>query len=160
MTKVRPPVSFADAVTRIAGRIGWDGAAQAVGKAERTVRNWSDPDTGALPTIEDALRLDAAYLAAGGAEAPIAAVFLFRLDREAAVRADPEQLMAATATAAREAGEAVSALVVASQPGASPQARAVAQKEIAEAIEALKETQHRLGSSGAAGARTAEGASA
>ena len=39
MTKLRCPSSFADAVTRVAGRLGWDGAAQAVGKAERTVRD-------------------------------------------------------------------------------------------------------------------------
>lgn len=44
MTKAREPNTFEDAILRIADRIGWDGAADIVGKGERVVRNWSDPD--------------------------------------------------------------------------------------------------------------------
>lgn len=145
MTKVRPPVSFYDAITRIAGRIGWDGCASAAGKAERTVRNWSDPDTGAVPSIEDAFRLDAAYRAAGGGDAPIMSVYALRLDREIAQLADAEDLAAATAAVAKEGGEAMAALVMASQPGAGERERLVAIKETEEAIGALTETLHKLG---------------
>lgn len=145
MTKLRPPVSFYDAVTRIAGRIGWAGCSNATGRAERTVRNWSDPDTGATPSIEDAFRLDAAYRASGGGDAPIMAVYALMLDREASELADANQIASATATAAKEGGEAMAALVVASQPGASERDRMVALKETEEAIGALTDVAHKLG---------------
>lgn len=145
MTKLRPPVSFYDAVTRIAGRIGFDGCASAVGKAERTVRNWSDPDTGAVPTIEDAFRLDAAYIAAGGGEAPIAAVYALKLDREAAKAADAEELAAATAEVAKEGGEFTAALAMAARPGASERDRQVALKEGEEALGVITKAMHKLG---------------
>ena len=147
MTKLRPPVSFYDAVTRIAGRIGWDGCASVTGKAERTVRNWSDPDTGAVPSIEDAFRLDAAYRAAGGGEAPIMSVYALKLDREAAQAADAEELAAATAVFAKEGGEAMAAMVLASRPGASERDRQIALKEGEEAIGALTNAMHKLGGS-------------
>lgn len=145
MTKVRPPVTFQHAVTRIAGRLGWDVAAAAVSKAERTVRNWSDPDTGALPTVDDAMRLDAAFLAAGGGDAPLHAVYAQMLDRGAQGAADPEAITASAAQAAKEAGEAVSALVLAARPGASQRDRAVAEHETSQAIEAFTGVLTKLG---------------
>lgn len=145
MTKVRCPASFADAVTRVAGRLGWDGASQAVGKAERTVRNWSDPDTGAVPTIDDALRLDAAYLAAGGGEPPLLSVFQLRLGWADGPAADAAELAAAAATAAREAGEFSAAMMAAAQPGASRIDRQIAVREGLEAAAAITATVQKLG---------------
>lgn len=145
MTKARCPSSFADAVTRVAGRLGWDGTAQAVGKAERTVRNWSDPDTGAQPTIDDALRLDAAYLEAGGGEPPMLAVYQLRLERAVAPVADTAELTASAAMAAREAGEFTAAMMAAAQPGASRLDRQIAVREGIEAAAAITATVQKLG---------------
>jgi hypothetical protein len=145
MTKARCPASFADAVTRVAGRLGWDGAAQAVGKAERTVRNWSDPDTGAQPSIDDALRLDAAYLAADGGEPPMLAVYQLRLERSVAPAADTAALTASAAQAAREAGEFTAAMMAAAQPGASRIDRQIAVREGLEAAAAITATVQKLG---------------
>jgi len=64
MTKAREPSTFEDAILRIVDRIGWDGAADIVGKGERVIRNWSDPDMDRQPTIDEALALDEAYLKA------------------------------------------------------------------------------------------------
>lgn len=148
MTKARNPSTFADAVTRIAGRIGWSAMADAVGKTERAVRNWSDPDMDRHPSIQDALALDAAYLAAGGGEPPIMAVYQMRLERAVQPPADSADLARASGTAAKEVGEAVAALVMAAQPGARAQDRAVADREISDAIEALTDAKRKLGAAG------------
>lgn len=145
MTKLRAPASFADAVTRVAGRLGWDGAAQAVGKAERTVRNWSDPDTGAQPTIEDALRLDAAYLDIAGGEPPMLAVYQLRLERSFTPVADTAELITSVAVAAREAGEFSAAMLAAAQPGSSAADRQIAVREGLEAAAAITATVQKLG---------------
>lgn len=146
MTKARDPSTFEDAILRIVDRIGWAAAADAVGKGERVVRNWSDPDMDRQPTIDEALLLDAAYLAAGGGEPPpMVAVYLTRLDRRQAPAADSAEIATATAVAAKEAGEAVAAAVAASQPGADKRIRAVADKEIGDAIGALQALQTKVG---------------
>lgn len=145
MTKARAPSTFADAVTRIAGRVGWAAMSEAVGKSERAVRNWSDPDMDRDPTIDEALILDAAYLAAGGGEAPIMAVYQLRLDRAVTPRADTAALALATGLAAKEVGEAVAAAVQIVNPGASQADCIVADREIGEAVEALTALRQKLG---------------
>jgi hypothetical protein len=78
MTKRRDPLTFHRALTVIAGRIGWDKCAMIVGRSERLVRMWSDPDADSEISIIDALRLDKAFLAAGGDHAPSTASTAFR----------------------------------------------------------------------------------
>lgn len=150
MTKARHPSTFADAVTRIAGRVGWTAMAEAVGKTERAVRNWSDPDMDRQPGLDDALQLDRIYLEAGGGEAPLLAVYQHLLDRAIQPPADTAELVRATATTAKEVGEAVAALVQAAQPGAGHVDRAVADRELTEAIDALNEAKRKLGAPAAA----------
>lgn len=153
MTKARNPSTFADAVTRIAGRIGWSAMADAVGKTERAVRNWSDPDMDRHPSIQDALALDAAYLAAGGGEPPIMAVYQLQLDRAVQAPADSAALARATGNVATEVGQAVAALVQVTLPGASQADRVVAERELTEAIDAMVSAKQQLG----AAANTAAG---
>lgn len=145
MTKARDPSTFEDAILRIVDRIGWTAAADAVGKGERVVRNWSDPDMDRQPTIDEALALDTAYMAAGGGEPPpMMAVYLTRLDRRQAPAADSAAIALATASAAKEAGEAIAAAVAASQPGATGRTKTVADKEIGDAIGALQALQTKV----------------
>lgn len=145
MTKARDPSTFEDAILRIVDRIGWAAAADAVGKGERVVRNWSDPDMDRQPTIDEAMALDAAYLSAGGGEPPLMAVYGRRLDRMVQAPSDAAVLVRASQAAAVEAGQAIAALMAASQPGASPRDIAAADKETEEAIEALTEAHRHLG---------------
>jgi hypothetical protein len=141
MTKVRPPLTIPNAITRVAGLIGWDAAAGAVDMIERTVRNWSDPDTPAEIPVWAAIRLDAAYIAAGGDGAPILQCYENLLDiAQAHACADSDALAEQTAVAAKESGDAVAALVRASRRGASRTDRAIAARETEEAIAALKNT--------------------
>lgn len=144
MTKVRPPATIQDAVTRIAGRVTFPAAADAVGKSERAVRNWSDPDMDRLPSIKEAIILDALYLAEGGGEPPLLAVYQLLLERSVQAPADTVTLAKAAAAAARETGEAIAAAVQA-VPATDAAARIVADREIGEAIEALSDLRNKLG---------------
>lgn len=144
MTKLRAPGSFADAVTRVVGRITWRKAADVVGKSERTVRNWSEGDTGALPTIEEALLLDAAYLRAGGSHAPMMQAYGLLLKNITEGPADAAAIAGFIGPAAREGGEAVAALADASRPDADAAARARAGRECLEAAEVFTDAARKL----------------
>lgn len=145
MTKARAPSTFEDAITRIAARIGWDGAAEAVGKVEKVVRNWSDPDMNRLPSIDEALAMDAAFIASGGGEGPLMAVYQLKLERSGTPPSDIVALARATGVVARESGEAVAALVAAAQPGASAADVAKAEREVIEGIESMTSALRKLG---------------
>lgn len=145
MTKARAPASFEDAVIRVVDRIGWSAAAAAVGWGEKVVRNMSDPDLDRLPTLKEAIALDAAFLAAGGGEPPLMAVYQQMLDRSVSPPSGTAELLTATAKMAQETGEAVAFAVQAAQPGASDFDRQRALRELDEAAEAIAVTRRRLG---------------
>jgi hypothetical protein len=144
MTKMRAPASFEDAITRVAGVLGFEGMAAVVGKTDRAVRNWSDPDIGTLPTLEDAWRLDAAYIAECGGEPPILAAYALKLKRSAFAPGNAAAIAASMKVAAKEGGEALAALVDASQPGADQLTRQLAAREALEASEAFKSAAQQL----------------
>lgn len=146
MTKVRPPLTFELALAKVAGLLGWSRVAEIAGRTERQVRNWSDPDaTGAL-TLDHALALDVAFRQAGGEGAPLFQCYATRLEVETnAACADAHAQAARVATAAKEAGEAISAQILACRPGASPASRELARRETEEAIGALTNTLPDLG---------------
>lgn len=75
MQKIRQPDSFAGAVTLIAVTIGFDEAAKAIGKSEALVRKFTDPDCDSLPSVEQALAMDAAYVAFTGQPGPLCLVY-------------------------------------------------------------------------------------
>ncbi len=141
MTKRRDPLSFELALTRIAGLIGWTAAAKLLGQSERTVRNWSDPDTGAGINLDAALKLDVAYQAAGGDGTPMFDCYATRLQVETrAALWSSDALAAFAATSAKEGGEAIAASINAARPGASTADKVIAEREIEESIAALHDT--------------------
>lgn len=141
MTKVRAPLTFDNALARIAGLIGWAEMARVVGQAEKTVRNWGDPDTGQQPTINAAVKLDIAYQAAGGAGAPMHETYSLLLEQSRAeVFADQIELGLRTCDVIREVSEAEEALVRASLPGATEQDRVNALRQVEEGIGSLTST--------------------
>lgn len=121
MTLVRPPITWAQAATKVAGLIGWPAFAGIVRRGERAVQYWGQPNCKTVPTIEQALLLDAAYRAAGGADAPFLDTFAALLDvqvtRDAAYLTE---LANDSAAFVREAGDLGAALFLATRPGASP----------------------------------------
>ena len=152
MTKLREPLTFEHGLARIAGLIGWDSVARICRQSERTVRNWSDPDTSASIRIDDALALDIAWQAAGGEGAPMLQVYMRRLELEAAAACGSSAALSEkTSKAAKEAGEAIAALVLAARPGATPADKAIAKREAVQAIDALTSTVPMLDAAGALG---------
>lgn len=133
MTKRREPLTFHRALTRAAAQIGWDRCASLVGRSERQVRNWSDPDADSEISILDAMRIDKACLATGG-EAHFQSVYDALLD--IAVADHDANLAKAAARAAKESGEAISALIEAASTSC-PDARRRARQEGEEAHAAI-----------------------
>ena len=127
MTKLRTPDTFQDAMTKILAQIGPAEAARvmtALTKRDysaRTMREWSDPDTGTLPTLMQALALDTAHRLAGGEGAPFRDAFSQQLDTEVQQQDTCRvALVTDSIDFIREAGELHAALFTAAQPGASP----------------------------------------
>lgn len=141
MTKLRAPFTFNNAVTRVAGLIGWPEVARITGRAERTVRDWSDPAKRTVAPIDQALELDLAYRAAGGEDSPFHDAFTFLLgarrdQQEACVR----QLVREVSDASTEFGQAMAACLTLVSSNVSPlnAHRALAEtQEVAQCIELL-----------------------
>lgn len=143
MTKVRAPLSIDAALSRINDFLpgGWAEMGGITGRAARTVRNWSDPDTGEQCPIDCAIALDLAYVAAGGECAPLFEAYSLKLEMASMERfACNIALARHTADVIREGGEAHSALVRATLPGATRADREEARREVAEALDFLKRT--------------------
>ena len=137
MTKLRAPMTYELALTRVAGLIGWDTAATIVGQSERTVRNWSDPDAAANIRMDSAEALDIAFQQAGGQGAPFLDVYSLRLNTALAdTLGCADAIARATEVAAKEGGEAVAAAIRASRPDATHTDFVLAEREIEEDIDA------------------------
>lgn len=135
MTKRRLPLTFENALTKVAGVIGWAVAARICGQAERTVRNWSEPDTSAAISLDAALALDVAFHAAGGDGSPFLSCYSTRVESNtlAACRGR-EALLNCIARVALESGEAVAATMSAALPDASDAHFVIAERELEESI--------------------------
>ncbi|MES2042576.1 MAG: hypothetical protein V4475_01805 [Pseudomonadota bacterium] len=163
MTKPRAPLTFENALARIAGQIGWAAMAEAASAGlrtvkERTVRNWGDPDTPERCAIEDAMLLDIAYQTGGGLGAPMFETYSLMLDQVRTERfSDQAELGKRTIAAVRENSEAEAALIAASLPGANPADYANALREVEEAVAALKQTLPLLTNGTGANGTTGEG---
>lgn len=143
MTKRREPLTYHAALTVIAARIGWDRCGALCGVTDRTVRLWSDPDCETEIRLIDAERLDRAFIADGGDHAPFHRLFALRL--EMAARADRADLVRLAGDTAKEAGEAVAALLDASARIDCDETARRARKEVQEAIDKLTDCLAGLG---------------
>lgn len=148
MTKRREPLTYHRALTTIAAAIGWDCCAAICGVSERAVRYWSDPDCETQIRLLDAERLDRAFIEAGGDHAPFHRLYSLRL--EIAVRDDRADLAVHAAVTAKEAGEAVAAMIGASAGIPTPESVRDARREVQEAIDTLTDGLATLDKMGAA----------
>jgi hypothetical protein len=132
VTKLREPLSFSLAITTIIGRVGWADAGRITRRANRTLRHWSESDRKGTPTLDQAIALDRAYIAAGGGYAPILESYARQLNVTlSASMACHAALGEDIAAASRETADAIGASIQIIQPGASPTAvhRAIAETE-------------------------------
>ncbi len=105
----------------IADLIGAKEAGRVVGRSARTVQHWSESDKKGLPTLDQALALDKAFIAAGGNNAPIADTFSRQIEGFAAnIAACRIELANDVALVSRETGDAINHCIQALQPGATP----------------------------------------
>lgn len=141
MTKLRAPLSFEDAINRIAGHLGWPSAAAEIGLEESALRRFSNPDDERCIKLQDAFLLDVAYRREGGEGAPILEAFALQLEASnRMLAATGDEIARRAAVAAKEGGEAIAALFAASRPGASRTEMAIAVREVREGIDALTAT--------------------
>lgn len=139
MTKRRQPLTLAAALTRIADIVGWDEMAEATRRRPSMVRAWADPDRREEVPLRDAIQLDRAYQASGGAGAPLFEVYADRLDIAGTyMPAEAIALVSHAGRVVRECGEATDALITASLAKGDARARAEAQRQVEEAIEVLR----------------------
>lgn len=137
MTKPRKALTPYRALSKIADELGWDGCAALLEKSETTLRKWGDPDAEREMSLQAAIRLDAAYIRAGGTSAPLFECYAARLDLAAHHEVDRTHLLEATGKAAKETGEAVAAALDAAARTNHPAMLAKAIDEAKEGIEAL-----------------------
>lgn len=160
MTKVRAPLTFAEAAATVAGKLGYKPVGELVARSDRTVYEWANPESGTTPTLEQARTLDAAFLAAGGDCAPFREAYDFQLDltieRQDACR---QALVAEIAAVALEAGETAAAALALVKSNASPLEAHRAAAEAAQLGARVDDLQRRLASFLPDGAGSAAGKS-
>ena len=147
VTQLRAPQTYDEAITRIAGVIGWDRICQLTGRALRSARYWSQPNCKTVPSIAQAQALDAAYIAAGGAGSPFLDTFEFQLGQQLQRQeACTRELLTEIAVATKECGDAMSAALGVVSSNASPLSAHRAFAEVVEAQRAIDALMRRLSS--------------
>lgn len=147
MTQLRAPRTYAEAITRIAGVIGWEEIRRITGRADRAVRYWSQPNCKTVPPIDQAQQLDAAYIAAGGPGSPFFDAYEFLLGKQIERQeACTRELLAEIAIATKECGDAIAAALGVVSSNASPLNAHRAFAEAQEASRALDAVMRRLSS--------------
>ena len=138
MTKRRAPLTVENALFKVIGQISIERAAEVTGREPSYLRSMSDPDSRYCLSVENAVALDIEYQATGGIGAPIYETYGLLLNAAQAERfAQGHNLARHASEVIRECGEAGSALVVASMPGADARDQREAKREIEEAIASL-----------------------
>lgn len=143
MTKLRPPLSVNDALDQIKVQVvgGWAAMGDAIGKAERTVRNYGDPDTPEEISARDAITLDLLYRQHGGEGAPIFQCYALLLETERAeAMAGQAELARRAMDSIKEHSEAAQAVIACTLPGAGRAEYDAAIREHEEAIRAATNT--------------------
>jgi len=141
VTKLRRPLSEHEAVRTIIEMLGLPEAARQAARHPRTVNSWSEADraarAGAMP-FGAALRLDRAYVAAGGAAPPIGCFYMTELRASCAASFYTAAAHAELAArAAIEAGQATAACLIAYSGSRNARALLDAERETEQAITAL-----------------------
>ncbi len=136
--KTRTPGSFAAAVTRIKTGLGENAAAAAVDRSASLIRKWSDPDHGAVPSVRQALALDAAFVREALGEPPILRAYEMQLVRWVSRRSETEVDLLRSALAVQAAvGDLSEAISEAMDPD-SPAGKEISPGERAEILEVVE----------------------
>lgn len=143
MTAVKPPMSIEAALARIAGQLegSWAEMAEICNRALATVYAWGNSNVGDSIPMDCAIKLDIAYMRAGGIGAPIKSVYDLKVDcANRMAFADQAELASLTGKHIKESAEATIAQLACHQPGATPSDLRTAIRETQEAAEATLNT--------------------
>lgn len=140
MLKVRQPDTIAAAVNLIAATVGHDECAKAIGKTTGLIYGFADPDKDARPSVEQAIKLDALYIAATNEPGPIMQVYMRQLTEKVGelrhTPVDPRQRLAQIGA---EFGDVCRMIPEIMADGkVSPRERAASHKAIDEIVTAAK----------------------
>lgn len=146
MSKLRKPYTFEDGIHVAVAGLGLEGTAEAIGKSASLVYKFGDPDIECLPSVRQAVLIDAAYVLAGHGAAPLLRAYREQVETAVNIRggapahtpADPVERICKVM---RESVEAVDAYRGAIQPGKTIAPVVVTEvvREAAEAITALED---------------------
>lgn len=138
MTKVRPPLTIENALLKVLGLIGIEKAAEVTERSQDYLRSVSDHDSRYRLSVDDGIKLDLAYHAAGGDGYPIHEAYTLLLGVAVTVAlADAASFHRQTLAVLKEGGEAHVALVAANAPNATRADTLIAIKECEEGLTAL-----------------------
>lgn len=142
MTKHRPPLSFQQALNRVAGQLpgGIDEIGVICDRRKTRVYEWSNPDTDDCIPIGFALKLDTSYQDAGGVGAPFYEAYTSQLELLEVDRfALPTLLGRLLVDVIKECGDASVSLAKISQPGANDADLRASVTEFDQAIAVLQQ---------------------
>lgn len=135
MTKPRPITSIEDALVRIANQVpgSFDTLGIRCEVSGGLVRAWSDPCRRENMPVWAIVPLDLLYQEHGGTGSPLFELLEYQRHEASVARfAFERELAETTIDLARESGQAIAALIEASQPGATAETKARARKEVAD----------------------------
>lgn len=138
MTVAQEPLTVSQAVKRVVDALSLGRVKQIVNRSGSRIYDWTNSNHEAAPSVTQAIKLDAAYRAAGFDGTPIIEAYAFRLGlcvtEGTACR---EQLCADIGEVARECAEAIASGIVVTQPGAPASSIHHALVQVTEARTAL-----------------------
>lgn len=143
MTAVKPPMTIEAALARIAGQLegSWAEMAEICNRAPATVYAWGNANMGDSIPMDCAIKLDIAYMRAGGIGAPIKSVYDLKVDcANRMAFAEQAELASLTGKHIKESAEATIAQLLCHQPGATPGDLRTAIRETQESLEATMDT--------------------
>jgi hypothetical protein len=134
MTKLRPPLSFEQALRTILDRVGEEEARRVTGRSFSRLRDYLDPDAEGYIRLDHAFALERRYCQLGHPGAPLSESWTGQLGLEPPRSAPMALLLDQIALTAIEVGQATAASIAAASPSATPSERDHAVREIDEAI--------------------------
>lgn len=134
MTKLRPPLSFEQALRTIRDAIGEGEVRTIIGRSASRLNDFLDPDADGYIRLDHAFALERRYCQLGHPGAPLQESWAGQLGVAAPAAPTIGVLFAQIAETAVEMAEATAASIVAAQHPESLSANATAVREIDEAI--------------------------
>lgn len=134
MTKLRPPLSFEQALRTIRDAIGEGEVRAIIGRSASRLTDYLDPDADGYIRLDHAFALERRYCQLGHPGAPLQESWAGQLGLAIGGAPTIPQLLAQIAETVIEMGEATAASIAAAAPGATAADRDAAVREIDEAI--------------------------